>query len=198
VDGRHDDRVPSFEPETTLELVRQAQGGDRPALDRLCARYLGPLRRWARNRVPPALRGLLETEDIVQDTLLKTVRNIESFAPERGGGLHSYLRMALDNRLRDAARQARRTPGSPALVAEAPDVVPSHLERLIGRQALERYESALASLAPDVREAVIGRVELGMSYKELAEALGSPSPNAVRMTISRALARIAEEVGREA
>ena len=36
------------------------------------------------------------------------------------------------------------------------------------------------------------RVELGSSYPEIAGVLGSPSPNAARMVVSRALVRLAE------
>ena len=45
------------------------------------------------------------------------------------------------------------------------------------------------------REAVILRVEFGYSHEEIAEAIGSPSANAARMTVARALVRLAEEMG---
>jgi DNA-directed RNA polymerase specialized sigma24 family protein len=40
---------------------------------------------------------------------------------------------------------------------------------------VERYERALQQLSEADREAIVGRLELGYSYEELAEALGKPS-----------------------
>ena len=49
---------------------------------------------------------------------------------------------------------------------------------------------------PDEREAIIGRVELGNTYEDLATNLGKPSANAARMAVARALVRLAEEMKR--
>jgi RNA polymerase sigma-70 factor (ECF subfamily) len=75
----------------------------------------------------------------------------------------------------------------------APDASP--LEEAIGRDAIERYERALATLRPEEREAIIGRVEMGYSYEDLAEALGRPSAEAARKAAQRALVRLAREMG---
>jgi RNA polymerase sigma-70 factor (ECF subfamily) len=70
----------------------------------------------------------------------------------------------------------------------------SPLEQAIGAEALERYERALARLAAADREAVIARLELGLTYAELAQALGRPSPDAARMMVARAMVRLAGEL----
>jgi len=184
-------------PETTMELVRRASAGEDSAVDALCARYLGPLKRWARNRLPARARDLVDTDDLVQETLIKTVRNLESFAPDRAGGLHAYLRHALDNRIRDERKRARRAGPVVEIPDDAADDAPSPLEQVLGREAMQRYERALADLEPAERDAVVARIEFGLGYREIAEAVGSPSPNAVRMTIGRTLARMAKELGRE-
>ena len=59
---------------------------------------------------------------------------------------------------------------------------------------MESYEQALGRLRPEEREAVIGRVELGMSYEDLAEALGKPTADAARKAAQRALVRLAKEM----
>ena len=51
-------------------------------------------------------------------------------------------------------------------------------------------------LPPEEREAIIGRVEMGYTYQELADALGNPSADAARKAAERALVRLAEERGR--
>jgi DNA-directed RNA polymerase specialized sigma24 family protein len=59
---------------------------------------------------------------------------------------------------------------------------------------IERYESALERLTPEQREAVIMRIEMGLSHQEVADALGAPSADAARMIVARALAHLAEEL----
>ena len=58
----------------------------------------------------------------------------------------------------------------------------------------ERYERALERLKPASREAVVARVEMGFSYRQVATELGKPSPDAARMAVSRALAQLAREM----
>jgi DNA-directed RNA polymerase specialized sigma24 family protein len=54
-----------------------------------------------------------------------------------------------------------------------------------------RYEAALRTLDADERAALLGRMEHGGSYADLARLLGRPSAGAARMAVSRALARLA-------
>jgi DNA-directed RNA polymerase specialized sigma24 family protein len=42
----------------------------------------------------------------------------------------------------------------------------------------------------------VSRVELGLSYAEIAEMLNKPSANAARMTVVRSIMRLAEEMKR--
>ena len=70
------------------------------------------------------------------------------------------------------------------------------LEQAIGADNLRVYEAALLRLSPRDREAIVARLEMQCDYEELAEALGSPSPDAARMAVKRALLRLAEEMRR--
>ena len=56
------------------------------------------------------------------------------------------------------------------------------------------YQAALERQPERTREAVALRLELGLSYVEIAERIGSASPNAARMLITRALMQMAEEM----
>jgi DNA-directed RNA polymerase specialized sigma24 family protein len=62
---------------------------------------------------------------------------------------------------------------------------------------MDRYESALQRLREGDRELIIARVELGLDYREIAELLGRPTVGAARVAISRALLRLAVEMGVE-
>ena len=186
------------EPESTFSLLERARAGDRQAIELLVARHRGPLQRWASGRLPRWARGMVETQDLVQETLFRTFRRVETFRPERVGALQGYLRQAVLNGIRDELRRAGRRPAADSLDEEHVDPAPSPLEEAIGREATERYEAALAALRPEEREAIIGRVELGYTYGELAEALGKPSIDAARKATERALVRLVEEMTRGA
>ena len=180
-----------------MELIRKARSGDSGASEQLASRFLGPLRRWAAGRLPKRARTMIDTDDLVQDTLLRTMQRIDGLDPERVGGFQSYLRQAVINRIRDELRRASARPRSPVPENEPEDVGPSPLEEVLGQEALVRYDAALQSLRLEDREACLARVELGLDYTQIAEALGKPSRDAARMAVSRALLRLAQEVARE-
>src|SRR5918999_4728567 len=100
----------SAENESTFHLIERARAGDQQALERLFARHLKPLQRWARGRLPKFARDLADTDDLVQDTLLQTFKRIEGFEPRGVGALHAYLRQAVLNRIRDELRRKGRQP----------------------------------------------------------------------------------------
>jgi RNA polymerase sigma-70 factor (ECF subfamily) len=185
------------ETHSSLELLVRAQEGDEVARNELCARYLPRLRRWAHGRLPIWAREHLDTEDIVQDTLLRSVRQLDGFTPSHERAFCAYVCEALRNRLRDALRRAARRPASGALSDDEPASDPSPLELAVGRQTLAQYEAALQRLREPDRELIIARVELGLDYREIAELLDRPSVGAVRVAISRALLRLAMEMGLE-
>jgi len=193
-DAADDDHGPDVDPESSIELLERARAGDRGAFDELIRRYLPALRSWASGRLPPDARNLLDTDDLVQDTLMRSVQGIERFEHRREGALLAYLRQAVVNRVRDEVRRLARHPGRSELVDDLPARGPSPLEEAVGREGMERYEAALAALRDTEREAVIARLEMGLSYDEVARAVGSPSANAARMMVSRALLRVAERM----
>jgi RNA polymerase sigma factor (sigma-70 family) len=185
---------------STTDLLARARAGDRQAVDVLFSRYLPLLRRWARGRLPQRARDLRDTDDLVQETLIHTLRRLDAFEMRHEGALQAYLRQAIVNRVRDEVRRAGRSPVQTDVIGHE-DAGPggvSPLEEAIGHEALERYERALGRLRPEEREAVIARVELGHRYEDVATALGKPSADAARMAVSRALVRLAEEMNREA
>jgi RNA polymerase sigma-70 factor (ECF subfamily) len=188
--------TPGDDPETTAALIARARAGDAQAVDRLFALHLEPLQRWASGRLPRWARDLADTDDLVQDTLIQTFKRIDAFEPRRAGALQAYLRQAVMNRISDELRKKARRPASEALSPAAADGAESPLERAIGREAVDRYERALAALRPEEREAVIGRVEMGYTYDELARVLGKVSGEAARKAAERALVRLAEELHR--
>ena len=189
--------TPPSGADSTFDLVERAKSGDHEALDRLFARYLPALRRWASGRLPRWTRDLMDTDDLVQETVIRAVKRIDEFESRHEGALQAYLRQAIVNRIRDEIRRSSRSPTVTELDENQSDRAASPLDMAIGREAVERYEGAMSRLRPEEREAIVARVEMDGSYQEVAQALGKPSADAARMAVSRALLRLAEEMNRD-
>jgi RNA polymerase sigma factor (sigma-70 family) len=185
----------SDNPEPTSDLVLRARTGDQSAVEALCARYLPRMQRWAHGRLPVWARGALDTQDIVQDTLVHVARRVGAFEPRHEGAFQGYVRQGLLNKIRDEIRRARRTILEP-IESARPSTDPSPLEQAIGTQLLEQYDAALLRVKPEDREAIIARVEMGLTWRETAQALNKNSNEAAHMAVKRALVRLAREMSR--
>ena len=191
---RMDDASRPEDVDATVDLLALARAGDEEALDRLFERHIPLLKRWASGRLPRWARQVADTSDLVQETVIATLRNLNSFEARGEGALQAYLRHALINRVRNEMRRAIVRPAADEIDSRLPHDGTSPLEAAIGTQTMERYEAALARLTEDEREAVVTRVEFGLSYAEVAEALGKPSADAARMAVVRALVKLAKEM----
>jgi RNA polymerase sigma-70 factor (ECF subfamily) len=189
----------TFATTSSLVLLNRLQQGDVAARDELVRRYWPRLERWARGRLPNAARDLHDTCDLVQETMIAALDRLQDFEPEHDGALLAYLRVAVVNRVRKQVRGMRRRGDKLALDSGivAPDC-DSPLEQVIGRDALERYEKALARLRTEDREAIHLKVELDLPYEDITRALGKPTVTAARMAVSRAIARLVQEMRRHA
>lgn len=182
---------------STSDLLARARAGDAAALNELFERYLPTLRRWARGRLPSWTRDLRDTDDIVQETLVQTLRHIDDFNPRHEGALQAYLRQAVVNRVKDEIRRVGRRPVPSELPEDYEDPSVSPLETAIGREAAARYEAALLRVKPEERELIVARVEMGNSYQQIAATHGKATADAARMAVTRALVRLAEEMDLE-
>ncbi len=184
-------------PESTSVLLERVRAGDERAFDLLHERYAHRLRRWASGRLPAHARDGIDTQDLVQEAFVQSLRHIESFRPRWKGAFHGYLRQAILNKIRD---QVRRAGARDRALVQAGDLLaefPSPLAAAIGREALGRYESALAGLDESDRELVVARIEMDCTYEEIADLHGKASPDAARMAVKRALLRLAADMGDE-
>ena len=172
---------------STVDLLERFKQGDNEAVSLLVERSLPPLKRWARGRLPQWARGTADTQDLVQDAVIRALPRLKTFEARHPGALQAYLRQAITNHIRDEIRRVNTRPAVAELRESHPDLSPSPLEVAIGQQGVERYEAALKELRPADREAIIARLELQQSYEEVAIALGKPSADAARMAVTRAV-----------
>jgi len=178
--------------ELTISLLHRVQAGDARAMDQLMQRNLLALRRWATGRLPAGARDLHDTMDMVQETILAALPKLKDFDHRGEGALLAYLRTSLLNRIKNEYRRAGRRPAMTELATELDAAERSPLESAILQQDMERYDAAMEALGEDDRAAVMMRLELGYSYAEIAEALPRPSEDAARMTVSRAILKLAK------
>jgi RNA polymerase sigma-70 factor (ECF subfamily) len=179
--------------DSTVDILKRAQAGDRSAALKLIERAAPAVTRWARGRIPQSARNDADTEDVVQDAVLKTLKGLENFQHRTVGGLRAYLRTSVINRIRDLIRASGRRGFTETLDDEVRDSQPSPLEAAIMREKLDRFLEALQRLKPADRQVVVWRVELGYSVDEIAARLGK-SKAAAGMTVTRAMARLGKEL----
>jgi RNA polymerase sigma-70 factor (ECF subfamily) len=180
--------------DATIELIDRVKRGDRAALEVIMNRCIPALHRWAHGRLPATSRGMVETADLVQDTVIAALRRLEAFEVRHEGALQAYVRHAIMNRIRDAIRRDSRRPVQTPLPDHLVDQGSSPLEQLIGSENVARYDAAVQKLSPQDREAIVGRLELQYSYEELAVVLDKPTANAARVAVTRAMKRLVDEM----
>lgn len=181
--------------DSTQQLLHRIRAGDDAARERLLARYLPMLRRWAHGRLPAYARDLGDTDDLVQATVLRALGQLDRFEYAGDGCFLGYLRHVLLNVLRNEIRRSS-THGGNAELADtlADDSAESPLEATIGRERVRRYEAALAALPQRSQELVVMRIEFGLDYEDIADETGM-SRDAIRMAIKRAVADLARTMG---
>lgn len=125
-------------------------------------------------------------DDLVQETMLRALANINSFQP--GTNMSAWLFTILRNLFRSEYRKRRRevedTDGSYA------DSLKSQPEQ-VGRVEFEEFRTALGKLPPDQREALILVGASGFSYEEAAEICGC-AVGTIKSRVNRARGRLAE------
>jgi RNA polymerase sigma factor (sigma-70 family) len=168
--------------------------GDPGALAGLLETHLPWLRRWAHGRLAQRARSCADTGDVVQDVFVRVFARLDLFQPRSRRALAAYLRAAVRNRILDEHRRAARW-----AITEVPDTLPtrerSPLDRTLDAENRRRYRRALATLTPRDRALVVAHLELEFSHAQLGCMIGR-SPHAARMALTRAMARLAREVGR--
>lgn len=129
-----------------------------------------------------------DAEDLVQDTFLKATRSVHRY--REGAGVRAWLFRILTNAYIDRYRRARREPDVVPLTEtgglvdaflEARDEpraeVPRDLAALgefLRTQVGDEVRAAVEALPPDFRLVLLLRDVEGLSYREIAEALGVP------------------------
>jgi RNA polymerase sigma factor (sigma-70 family) len=187
---------PGLDGESTVELAGRARSGDEAALEALCVRCLKSLSRYAAGRLPPGVRDVIDTQDVVLEAVHRGMSRLSTFECRYPGALLAYMRTILRNVIIDHVRARRRQPPLVPLDDRQPDPGQSPLERVLDGEQIALYEAALARLRPRDAALVTLRIEGQLGYHQIAVELGLPTANAARVAASRAVLRLAQEMSR--
>ena len=136
---------------------------------------------------------------MVQDVLHRTFTRLDSLNAQHTSSLRAYLQEAVANRIRDQLRYTTRRLHcilSDAPVRASEDAAPQYRE-LFDDEIWSCYVSALEHLTDRDRRLIVGRAELGYSYRQLALAEDLSSAETARKATGRALRRLLDRMGRE-
>ncbi|MDO9371987.1 MAG: RNA polymerase sigma factor RpoE [Gammaproteobacteria bacterium] len=170
------------------DLVDRVQKGDKEAFDVLVLKYQHKIVR----QISRYIRDLSEAQDVAQEVFLKAYRALPAFRGE--SAFYTWLYRIADNTAKNyLVAQKRRPPGSDidlddaeqygAELALRENATPEHL--LLRDEIEKTVFGAIEELPEDLRTAITLRELEGLSYEEIAQAMGCPV-GTVRSRIFRA------------
>lgn len=169
-----------------LELVQRSRAGDESALGALVKRHHA-----AAYRVALSLTGREDVaEDVVQDAFLKAFRALDGFRAD--ASFRTWLLTITANEARGALRKLGRR--RETALDDAGEIATE--ERDPGEVAVtveeaNRARRMLARLPEKQRLSVSLRIEEGLSFREIAEVIGS-SEGAARVNYFHGIRRLRE------
>ena len=174
-------------------LLLAARAGSADALDRLYQRVSGRLLAIVRLRMGRDLRSRMESQDILQATLIKSFERLDQFAGGDGATLMAWLARIAENEIRDQVdfqHRQRRDIAASIPLDDAHELAATRVRSAFSQVAIgedaARLEGALEKLDADHREVIVLRKLEELSFKEIAGRMGR-TEDACRMLLARAM-----------
>jgi RNA polymerase sigma-70 factor, ECF subfamily len=194
-------------------LVEQAIAGERLALERLLVLHARRLSHHLQPKIPEVLWGVVDVDDILQQTFLQVFRDIRTFEPAGQGSFYAWLRGIAENRLFDCIRQHKRKKrggdfkrqvGGGRGQSSAADI----LDLLSGggstpsvsvarQEVIDAIQIGVACLPDDQRKAIQLHCLEGRSLDETAQLMNKTS-GAVRALVHRGKLKLQDQLDRSA
>jgi RNA polymerase sigma-70 factor (ECF subfamily) len=172
--------------------MERARDGDVGAYEELVRRH-----QQVAIRVASVIAGAAEAQDAVQDAFIKAYAALGRF--RSGAPFRPWILRIVANEAKNSRRSAgRRENLALRLVEDRPSggAAPSPEAVVLERRGNERLLQALQRLPERDRTVIAYRYFLDLPEAELAEVLGV-RPGTVKSRLSRALARLREQLPRE-
>ena len=177
------------EPEdesTDLELIARWNAGDERAATSLVARHAPALARFA-----VSLGQRTDVDEVVQDTFVRAFGSLHSFRAD--SSLRTWL-FTIERRLILDRRRAARRRRDDASVDDADAATEfDALDEIVAEEAESRVRKAVDQLSRLQKEVFLLRVNEGLSYKEIAEIVGS-TEGAARVHYHNAMRAVKESL----
>ena len=176
--------APADDEDADVALIARWQAGDERAATSLVERHAPALARFA-----ASLGEWEQVDELVQDTFVRAFGSLDAFRGE--SSLRTWLFTILRRLVLDRRRAGRR--GGEVVAFEDAGLATEHgpLDGVIAEETRSRVDGAVRRLSRMQREVFSLRVSEGLSYKEIAEVLGS-TEGAARVHYHNALRAVKE------
>jgi RNA polymerase sigma-70 factor, ECF subfamily len=179
------DHEPNEDP-TDLELIARWRAGDERAATTLVERHAPALARFA-----VSLGQRSDVEEVVQDTFVRAFGSIDTFRAD--SSLRTWL-FTIERRLILDRRRAERRRRDDVSIEENDAATEFNaLDGLVAEEAEGHVRKAVDRLSRLQREVFLLRVNEGLSYKEIAEVVGS-TEGAARVHYHNAVRAVKESL----
>jgi len=169
---------------TDAGLIARWKAGDERAASELVARHAESPARFA-----SSLGERDEIEELVQDTFVRAFASIDSFRVE--SSLRTWLFTIQRRLLLDRRRSARKRRGDVQIQEDDVATEYTALDGVMADETERMLVKAMGRLSPMQREVFTLRVTEGMSYRDIADVLGS-TEGAARVHYHNALRAVKE------
>jgi RNA polymerase sigma-70 factor (ECF subfamily) len=174
----------SVEEQSDLELIARWKSGDERAATDLVERHASALARFA---VSSGERN--DVDELVQDTFVRAFNSLDGFRGE--SSFRTWLftierRLLLDRRRAEKRRRDRNEIQEDDAATEF-----DALDAVVADETQKRLQDAVRKLSPTQREVFTLRVAEGLSYREIAEAVGT-TEGAARVHYHNAMRAVKE------
>jgi len=169
---------------TDAELIQRWKGGDQRAATTLVERHSPALARFA---VSQGAR--YDIDELVQDTFVRAVNSIDGFRGD--SSFRTWLPTIERRLLLDRRRSEKRRPDKVEIQEGDASTQFDALDGMVANEARKRLTEAVTKLSPTQREVFTLRVAEGLSYKEIADAVGT-TEGAARVHYHNAMRSVKE------
>lgn len=167
-----------------VELISRWRAGDERAATQLVARHAPSVARYV------ASLGVRDgVEEVVQDTFVRAFGSLDAFRGD--SSLRTWLFTIARRLVLDRRRSGRRQRDTTELQDGDASTEYDALDTLIAEEAQWKMRHAIGRLTATQREVFMLRVNDGMSYKEIAEVVGT-TEGAARVHYHNALRQVKE------
>ena len=174
--------------ERDQDLISRWKAGDQRAATELVERNAQALARFA---VASGVRDPAEVDELVQDTFVRAFGSLDGFRGE--SSFRTWLFTIQRRLILDRRRASKRRP-EPLEVTEADAATDfDALDGMVADEVQERLRDAVGRLSPMQRQVFTLRVTEGLSYREIAEAVGT-TEGAARVHYHNAMRTVKEKL----